>query len=130
MGKLTYLTTKVFVEAANVSLSLARYFHCPGPDHWKELEHVLGYMRGHPDLIRLRHRAPRDLVSAAVADANFATCKDTRKSVSGALITIGGTLVSWFSRPQNTVATSSTEAEYIALENATQELINLRSCLV
>ena len=130
VGKLTYLTSKVFVEASNVSRSLSRYFHNPGPGHWKELEHVLGYMRGHADDVRLRIRTPRTLVPEALVDANYATCRDTRKSVSGALLTIGGSLVGWFSRTQNTVALSSTEAEYIALSNATQELIFLRSCLV
>ena len=68
VGKLTYLTSKVFVEASNVSRSLSRYFHNPGPNHWKELEHVLGYMRGNTDAVRLRIRTPHTLAPAAMVD--------------------------------------------------------------
>jgi hypothetical protein len=51
----------------------------------------------------------------AYVDSIYATNKDNRKSVSGALVTVGGTLVSWMSKNQSSPTLSSTEAEYVAL---------------
>ncbi|KAH9698134.1 hypothetical protein KPL71_023896 [Citrus sinensis] len=47
-------------------------------------------------------------------DADFAGYKVDRKSTSGTCHFLGHSLVSWFSKKQNSVALSTTEAEYIA----------------
>ncbi|KAH9657663.1 CCHC-type domain-containing protein [Citrus sinensis] len=47
-------------------------------------------------------------------DADFAGYKVDRKSTSGTCNFLGHYLVSWFSKKQNSVALSTTEAEYIA----------------
>ena len=47
------------------------------------------------------------------SDANFARCKMDRKSTSGTCQFLGHSLVSWFSKKQNSMALSTTEAEYI-----------------
>ena len=49
-----------------------------------------------------------------------------RKSTSGYTFTVCGGLVSWRSKRQEIVALSSTEAEYIALSLAAQELVWLK----
>ena len=48
------------------------------------------------------------------SDADFAGYKVDRKSTSGTCHFLGHLLVSWFSKKQNSVALSTTEAEYIA----------------
>ncbi|RVW93887.1 Retrovirus-related Pol polyprotein from transposon RE1 [Vitis vinifera] len=48
------------------------------------------------------------------SDANFAGCKVERKSTSDTCHFLGHSLVSWHSKKQNSVALSTTEAEYIA----------------
>ena len=50
------------------------------------------------------------------SDADWAGCKMDRKSTSGTCQFLGWSLVSWSSKKQNCVASSSTEAEYIAAE--------------
>ena len=61
------------------------------------------------------------------ADADWAGDMTTRKSTSACVFQIKST-VSWRSNRQLIVALSSTEAEYVALSNATQEVVWLR-CL-
>uniref|UniRef100_A0A2N9I3Q3 CCHC-type domain-containing protein n=1 Tax=Fagus sylvatica TaxID=28930 RepID=A0A2N9I3Q3_FAGSY len=53
-----------------------------------------------------------DLIS--YTDADFAGCKIDRKSTSGTCHFLGHSLVSWFSKKQNSVALSTAEAEYVA----------------
>ena len=64
------------------------------------------------------------------SDSDWATDKLDRKSVSGFLVFLSGQLVSWQSRKQKSVSTSSTEAEYVAGAEACKEgrhLYNLLS---
>nr|GEX03233.1 hypothetical protein [Tanacetum cinerariifolium] len=51
----------------------------------------------------------------AFADADHASCQDTRRSTSGSMQLLGDRLVSWSSKRQKSAAISSTKAEYIAL---------------
>lgn len=62
-------------------------------------------------------------------DADWASDTEDRKSVSGFAFFVFGNLVSWSSKKQTTVATSSSEAEYIALSSAVSEAIWLSGIL-
>ncbi|GAV60486.1 hypothetical protein CFOL_v3_04016 [Cephalotus follicularis] len=48
------------------------------------------------------------------SDADFGGYKVDRKSTSGTCQFLGNMLISWFSKKQNSVALSTTEAEYIS----------------
>ena len=52
--------------------------------------------------------------------------KDSRRSTTGYVFTIGGTTVSWISKLQKVVALSTTEAEYVAATEASKEMIWLQ----
>ena len=60
------------------------------------------------------------------ADADYASKATDRRSVSGGLIMCGGASVCWFSRTQKCVTLSTSEAEYVALGDAVNELLFLR----
>jgi hypothetical protein len=47
-------------------------------------------------------------------DSDMAGDKDSRRSTTGYVFTIGGTIVSWISKLQKVVALSTIEAEYVA----------------
>jgi len=65
-----------------------------------------------PQLPPFPRYALTDLV--AFADAAYATDTKTRHSVSGYVIVYAGATVAYKAKMQSTVATSSTEAEFIA----------------
>ena len=54
-------------------------------------------------------------------DASFQTDLDDSHSQSGYVFTLNGGAVSWKSSKQDTVADSTTEAEYIAASEAAKE---------
>ena len=57
------------------------------------------------------------------SDADFAGDHETRRSTSGNMIKLGNDIISWSSKKQNSVATSTTESEFIAACGAVQQLI-------
>lgn len=63
------------------------------------------------------------------SDSDHAGCPTTRRSVTGYCAFVAGGCVSWRARKQPTVATSTTEAEYRAAYEATQEAVWLKQLL-
>ena len=56
-------------------------------------------------------------------DADWANCPDDRRSYTGYMFKLAGAAVNSKSCKQRTVALSSTEAEYMAMSEATKEAI-------
>ncbi|KAH9658003.1 hypothetical protein KPL70_023317 [Citrus sinensis] len=63
------------------------------------------------------------------SDADFAGYKVDRKSTSGTCYILGHSLVSWFSKKQNSVALSTTEAEYIAARSCCAQALWMKQTL-
>ncbi|KAI3735686.1 hypothetical protein L6452_15194 [Arctium lappa] len=68
-----------------------------------------------------------DLVAYTVSD--YGGCKLDRKSTSGSCQFLGGKLVSWTSKKQNCVSTSTTEAEYIVAASCCLQVLWMRTQL-
>nr|GEV83533.1 retrovirus-related Pol polyprotein from transposon TNT 1-94 [Tanacetum cinerariifolium] len=65
----------------------------------------------------------------AYADADHASCQDTRRSTSRSAQFLGDKLVSWSSKKQKSTAISTTEAEYIAMSGCCAQILWMRSQL-
>ena len=59
----------------------------------------MGYLK-HEATHGLRFKKPKDLAIVYMVNSDFAMNKDTRKSTTGYLVTVGGCLVSWMSKAQ------------------------------
>jgi histone deacetylase 1/2 len=119
-GTALYLIKKIGPEATNAIREISQHLDRPGAHQWKAIMRCIGYLKEEPPYLILRK--PKDLRITAYTDSNYATDALDRKSVSGYIVTLGGTIVSWVSKKQDIVALSSCEAEYISSVLCAQEI--------
>ena len=101
---------------------LSQHLENPGTAHWSAVERLLGYLYTDKNRRLLKMRTPNEMRPMDVVDSAFAINPDTRKSTSAYLGTIGASsLVTWTSKGQNIVTTSSTEAEYVSLSDRAKD---------
>ena len=109
---------------------LSRYVSKPAETHWVSAKRVLKYVAGTLDMvIKYKTGAQDSLVLCGYVDADYASCVDDQKSTTGYVFIVCGAPVSWSSKKQPIVATSTVEAEYIAAFSAVQEAIWLKQLL-
>jgi hypothetical protein len=121
VGKIMFLVVKLFPEGANAARELARHFSNPGPIHWSEFGKYVGYLKSMEEEIKLTYRKPKVVRALSYVDSHYATDEEDRRSESGGIHTVGGTIINWLSKTQASVTLSSTEAEYGSLASgATQ----------
>ena len=102
----------------------------PGRDHWVGVKRILRYLKGTSNFGLRFSVSDKNPQMFGFSDADWAGDVDTRHSTSGHIFQIGNSTVSLSSKMQATVAKSTTEAEYIALSQATQEAVWLRCLLL
>lgn len=122
-----YLVLCTRPDLALVASQLAQFLDCPGTLHWSAFKRVLRYLKLTKN--RVLVLGGPSLTLKAYLDSDHAGCPYTRRSVTGYCVCIGEGCVSWRARKQATVATSTTEAEYRAAYEATQELVWMRQLL-
>ena len=98
-----------------------------GPQHYRALRNIMRYLKAtmHYGLLytstRKSFRDPWDL--AGHVDSDWASWKGSRRSRTGYLIFLNANLIAFGSKLQSAVATSSAEAEYMALSYITKLLL-------
>nr|XP_016478500.1 PREDICTED: uncharacterized mitochondrial protein AtMg00810-like [Nicotiana tabacum] len=121
VGKLNFLTNTRLDIAFSVQ-HLSQYMQNPRDTHLKVAYHVLRYLKGDPNLgIFLSSRTC--YMISAFYDSHWAACPESRKSISGYLILLGGCPVSWKSKEQSTISLSSIEVEYRSTRVVVGELV-------
>ncbi|KAK8696520.1 hypothetical protein V6N13_001654 [Hibiscus sabdariffa] len=100
----------------------SRYQANPGEGHWTAVKNILKYLRRTKDVF-LVYGGEEELRIKGYTDASFQIDKDDSRSQSGFVFCLNGGAVSWKSSKQDTVADSTTEAEYIAASEAAKEAV-------
>ena len=109
--KITYAVNRAFQAMQN-----------PTIEDWCRAKHLLRYLKGTIDK-NLFYHPNYDSSLELFSGADWASSLDNWRSNGGYLIYLGKNLISWSTRKQQTVARSSTKAEYITLADATSEFI-------
>ncbi|GAV56658.1 hypothetical protein CFOL_v3_00200 [Cephalotus follicularis] len=112
IGSLLYLTASRPDIMFSVCLC-ARFQSSPKESHLIAVKRTFRYLAYTP-LLGLFYSNDSLFNLHAFSDADYGGCKLDRKSTSGTCQFLGNSLVSWFSKKQNSVALSTTEAEYVA----------------
>jgi hypothetical protein len=128
-GKLLYLVKMSRPDIANCVRELSKHMGKTTSDHLKALDRVLGYVMKTQDYgIKLHaSQSTKEIDVVAYADATYATDQDNRKSVTGYLIYVNGSLIMWKSKMQESVTLSSTEAEYVAISQCLTDMLFIKA---
>ena len=127
IGSLLYLTASRPELMLSVCIC-ARFQSLPKESHMSLVKRIIRYVKGTLGLGLWYPRGSHfDLVG--FCDADFAGCPTDRKSTSGTCQMLGMSLVSWFSKKQNSIALSTTEAEYIAAGCCCAQILWMRQTL-
>ncbi|KAE8697637.1 putative tRNA ligase [Hibiscus syriacus] len=106
---------------------VSRYMANPGKEHWNTVKRILRYIKGTSN-VALCYRRSNLLINGYV-DSDYAGDLDKSKSTTGYVFKVAGGAVSWVSKLQSVVATSTIEAEYVAATQASKEAIWLKMLL-
>ncbi|KAJ9553475.1 hypothetical protein OSB04_017520 [Centaurea solstitialis] len=127
IGSLLYLTASR-PDIMYSTCLCARYQAEPKESHLTAVKRIFRYLKGTPNL-GLWYSKDSGFDLTAYSDSDFAGCKIDRKSTTGGCHLLGGKLVSWTSKKQNSVSTSTAEAKYVAAGICCAQVLWLRNQL-
>ncbi|KAJ9541585.1 hypothetical protein OSB04_028091 [Centaurea solstitialis] len=123
-GSLVYLTV-TRPDIAFVVYTVSQFMAAPYSDHYAAVIRILRYLKG-TMFHGLHFSSKSSLVLRGFSDSEWDSDMTDRRSTTGYCFFLGDSLISWRSKKQTLTARSSTEAEYRALADISQELIWLR----
>ncbi|KAG5893608.1 hypothetical protein JTB14_019279 [Gonioctena quinquepunctata] len=111
IGCLLYLAMGTRPDIAHTVNVLSQYCVDPSTIHNSSVHHLFRYLKGsmHYKLIYKPVGSPS---LKLYSDASFANSLDDRRSYTGFVAFYGGSVVCWCTKKQQSVAVSTTEAEY------------------
>ena len=112
------------------STSVASHFSKnPSHQYTEAVKTILHYLKESREY-GITYKGEESVILEGYSDSDWAGDKDNRKSTSGFIFILNGGPISWCSKRQPTVALSSTEAKYIALNLAAKEATWMRLLLI
>nr|GFA84262.1 hypothetical protein [Tanacetum cinerariifolium] len=128
IGSLMYLTSSrpdiMFVVCA-----CARFQVTPKALHLHAVKRIFRYLKGKPNL-GLWYLKDSPLILVAYSDSDYAGASLDRKSTTRGCQFLGCRLISWQCKKQTVVATSSTEAEYVAAASCCTQVLWIQNQLL
>ena len=128
IGCLLFLSTRTRPDISACVGILCRFSANPTKLNWVQLKRILRYLNGTINFA-LRIGESSETKLRAFSDSDWARDRVDRKSTTGVLLRLSASTLCWKTAKQNSVALSTTEAEHIALSEATKLVIWMRRLL-
>ena len=100
---------------------VSKYQFNPGPQYWTAVKHIIKYLKRTKNYMLVY--SGDELIPVGYTDSDFMSDKDSRKSTSGYVFTLGSGAISWMSVKQSCITDSITKAEYVATSEAAKAAI-------
>ena len=126
IGSLIYLAKSTRPDISFAVHYASRNCENPKLSDWKKVLNIFKYLNSTKNF-KIKYDGLGDI--NAYCDADFAGDTKDRKSTSGCLILMGKSAISWHSKKQSVVATSTAEAEYISTSECTKKVLWIRNIL-
>jgi hypothetical protein len=127
IGALMYLMIGTRPDIAFAVATLSRFVSRPQSHHQAALQRLHRYLKASQNVCISYRKG--DLIGYTDADFGGSVVTDGAYSTSGYVFKLAGGPISWSSKKQGEIATSTTHAEYIGQYNATLHLQWLRTFL-
>ena len=121
IGSLMYAMVCTKPDVYYVVDMVSRYQSNSGLTHWTTVKHILKYLRRTKDY--MLEYSGADLIPVGCTNSDFQSDRDSRKSTSGYIFTLGGGAISQRSINQSCIVNSTTEAEYVATLEVAKEVV-------
>ncbi|KAG2852515.1 Retrovirus-related Pol polyprotein from transposon TNT 1-94 [Phytophthora cactorum] len=121
VGALMHLMTATRPDIAYAVGYVSRFMENPQEEHWVAVKRIFRYLQG-TKTHGICFKSGDNIDFRGYSDADWAGDLADRKSTSGYTFMLMGAPVSWGSKKQSSVSLSTSEAEYIALSLAIQEV--------
>jgi hypothetical protein len=126
IGMLLYASVNSRPDIAAAVSILCQKVSAPTDTDLNEAKRVIRYLKGTKSFRLRLGTSKSESHLCAFSDSDWAESRIDRKSNSGIVCLLNGAPVIWKSKKQTIVATSSAEAEYVALSLTVKEIIWLR----
>ena len=130
IGSLMFLAVLTRPDLSFTVSFLSRFLDKHNEQHWFAALRVLRYLQESADLAICYSGgtfASLQGLFSTYTDADFAACKETRRSVSGNISVFNGSPIIWASRQQKSISISTTEAEFISATDGAKDCLWLLS---
>ena len=121
VGSLMYAMLCTRPDICFAVMMVSRYQFNPGPQYWTAVKHIIKYLKRTKNYMLVY--SGDELIPVGYTDSDFMSDKDSRKSTSGYVFTLGSGAISWMSVKQSCITDSTTKAEYVATSEAAKEAI-------
>ena len=130
IGCHNYLALSSRPDICFAANALSSFVENPGEVHWKAAKRIFRYLRGTMNQT-LAFRKTQNLDLLNFSDADWAESIDKRRSLLGFCFKLSESsgAISWGCKAQRTVATSTAEAEFNSIVEASKEDIHLSGIL-
>ena len=153
VGEILYPMVKCRPDLSNAIIKLSQYMSNPAKEHYEAVHHLIKYIattynigitfwrdtecdhlpdkplpKLHPDNYTIDLNPP-DQTMYAYTDSDWGGDQNHRRSITGIIVMYAGGAIGYKTKYQDTIALSSTEAEFIAACDAAKLVLYFRSLL-